>query len=120
MCRPKTCAGGARRSRRVGWGMQAPFSGRDPLWAEAEYDGVFAWADGSRLAARFRGLCPLQGVVTDPHGRRWRVAYTGRDWLAPHLQPVARDEVRPLVRARAHPRAPTRAHMGTRCTPVHR
>ena len=93
--------------------MQAPFRGRDPLWAEAEYDGVFAFADGSRLEARFRGLCPLQGVLTDPQGRRWRVAYTGHDWLATDLRPVERHEVAARARATdaqgrpSHPPTPT-------------
>ncbi len=49
--------------RRMG-GRQRPFAGGDPQWAEAEYDGAFAFTDGSLLEGRFRGLCPLRGVLT--------------------------------------------------------
>ncbi len=73
------------------------FEGRDPLWAETEYDGEFVWGDGRRFEGLFRGFCPLRGVLTDGNGRRWRVAYSGEALLTEELVPVTTDEASPLL-----------------------
>ena len=70
------------------WGGQAALSGADALWAEAEYEAEFAFADGRRFEGAFRGLRPQCGVLTHPDGRRCCVAYSGDAWLAPDMQPV--------------------------------
>jgi hypothetical protein len=80
---------------------QGPFAGTEALWAEAEYDGAFAFADGSRFEGLFRGLCPLRGFLTDARGRRWRVGYSGDAWLAAGLQPVTK-EVSPALKPRVN------------------
>ena len=75
------------------WGGQAALSGTDPLWAEAEYEAEFEFADGRRFKGTFRGLCPQRGVLTHPDGRRFRVAYSGDAWLAADMQPVTSEVV---------------------------
>ncbi len=49
------CAGASTAGA---WGGQAGLSGTDGLWAEAEYEAEFAFADGRGLEGAFRGLCP--------------------------------------------------------------
>jgi hypothetical protein len=82
------CGGRARDG-----GGQAPFAGSDPLWAEAEYECVIAFADGSRFEGFSRGLCLQRGIHTDTRGSRWRVVYSGDAWLSAVLRPVIREEV---------------------------
>ncbi len=77
----------------VACGGKVPFIGRHKRWAKKEYNGVFAFADGSRLEGRFRGLCPIRGVLTDASGRRWCVAYKGDAWLALDLEAIKKEEV---------------------------
>jgi hypothetical protein len=72
---------------------QAPFAGSDPLWAEAEYECVIAFADGSRFEGFSRGLCLQRGIHTDTRGSRWHVVYSGYAWLSADLQPIIREEV---------------------------
>ena len=85
------------------------FEGTDPLWAEKDYDGEFAWDDKRRFVGLLRGFCPLRGVLTDGNGRRWRVAYSGEALVTEELLPVTSEEVTPP--ARPHTRPP---HVRTR------
>ncbi len=74
--------------------MQAPFAGKDPLWACKEYEVVFAFRDGSRFVGIALGLCPRHDVLTDTRGRRWRIAYSGDALFTDEdLEPVSREEV---------------------------
>ena len=79
--------------------LQAPFLGRDPLWVYEEYEVELAFPDGSRFVGRALGLHLRHGgVLTDTHGRRYRVTLSG-DPLIPdaNLQSVARREVSPPI-----------------------
>ncbi len=79
------------------WGngmVQAPFAGRNPQWAETEYEVVLAFHDGSRFVGIAIGLCLRHGVLTDTHGRRYRITLSG-DPLIPNanFQSAATEEV---------------------------
>ena len=95
-------ASGWRERLRAGNGaLQAPFLGRDPLWVYEEYEVELAFPDGSRFVGRALGLHLRHGgVLTDTHGRRYRVTLSG-DPLIPdaNLQSVARREVHPPISA---------------------
>ena len=55
-----------------------------------DWVGDVKWLDGRRFEGRLRGLCPLQGVETDPGGARFAVTYDGRRSLAEDLVTTAR------------------------------
>ena len=86
---------------RAGHGaLQAPFLGRDPLWVYKEYEVELVFPDGLRFGGRALGLHLRHGVLTDTHGRRYRVTLSG-DPLIPdaNLQSVAGREVSPPISA---------------------
>ena len=72
--------------------------GRDPLWVYEEYEVELVFPDGLRFVGRALGLRLRHGVLTDTHGRRYRVTLSG-DPLIPdaNLQSVARREVSPPI-----------------------